>query len=345
MSEPSKFKKLMTIAIPTYNGAATIGNLLDLLLPQCTEEIEVIISDNNSTDGTELLIEQYKKSFHFINYVRNDKNIGPDANYLQCMNMSKGQFIWLISDDDIIIENSLENIIAFLKKNSTISLAYVDTVDFRVKYTGVKNCTQHKPVTTESFITTDKKIFFKYAGRYWGFLSSFIISAEKFHKVENPENFFGTYWLQGYINSMCVAKGNSLLGIIHGPCLGAGIYINSFGYDTALVHGILFKKLLNFMSDECGFDKKQLEESYILKICLLGRHNIIKEKAAGLHLTNKELLFKCAWIYPRAWILLFPTFFVPEYICRITLRLYRKVKGASSKIKITRPNDVISELK
>ena len=48
-------KPLLTIAIPTYNGGNTIQNLLDLLLPQCSDEIEVIISDNCSTDGTDMI--------------------------------------------------------------------------------------------------------------------------------------------------------------------------------------------------------------------------------------------------------------------------------------------------
>ncbi len=41
---------LLTIAVPTYNGEKTIQNLLDLLLPQCVNDIELLISDNCSTD-------------------------------------------------------------------------------------------------------------------------------------------------------------------------------------------------------------------------------------------------------------------------------------------------------
>ena len=49
-------EKLLTIAIPTYNGAKTIANMLEILLPQCDERVEVLISDNASTDDTKLII-------------------------------------------------------------------------------------------------------------------------------------------------------------------------------------------------------------------------------------------------------------------------------------------------
>ena len=42
-------EKLLTIAIPTYNGANTISNMLEILLPQCDERVEILISDNAST--------------------------------------------------------------------------------------------------------------------------------------------------------------------------------------------------------------------------------------------------------------------------------------------------------
>ena len=42
-------EKLLTIAIPTYNGAKTIANMLEILLPQCDERVEVMINDNTST--------------------------------------------------------------------------------------------------------------------------------------------------------------------------------------------------------------------------------------------------------------------------------------------------------
>lgn len=69
-------EKLLTIAIPTYNGANTISNMLEILLPQCDERVEILISDNASTDNTKLIIDKYIEKYENIIYVRNAKNIG-----------------------------------------------------------------------------------------------------------------------------------------------------------------------------------------------------------------------------------------------------------------------------
>ena len=44
-----KNQPVLTIAIPIYNGERTIKNMLDILMPQCNEKIEVLVSDNCST--------------------------------------------------------------------------------------------------------------------------------------------------------------------------------------------------------------------------------------------------------------------------------------------------------
>jgi glycosyltransferase involved in cell wall biosynthesis len=330
-------KPLLTIAIPTYNGGNTIQNLLDLLLPQCSDEIEVIISDNCSTDGTDMIIKKYKEKSCKIIYNRNDRNIGPDANFLKCMRMAKGDFTWLVSDDDIVTEDSVGNIISFLKKNKNVCLVYLTTRDFRGKYNGINECMCHKPEAEIDICTNDKEEFMKYAGYYWGFMSSFICNTSKFNEIPNPEIYYGTFWLQSYIHALCTLGNEIHLGVIKYPCVGAGIYVNTANYDSALVNGVYYKKLIDFMVKNAYFDEKQLNDLYIRRLCLLSRHDIIKEKAAGIKKINKKTLFKCTFKYFRAWITLYPVILIPKFMCSIGLRLYRNKKGLEGKVRINRP--------
>mgnify|MGYP002436757548 len=53
-----KNQPVLTIAIPIYNGERTIKNMLDILMPQCNEKIEVLVSDNCSTDSTPNIIKE-----------------------------------------------------------------------------------------------------------------------------------------------------------------------------------------------------------------------------------------------------------------------------------------------
>ena len=70
MNDTSKLEEstLLTIAIPTYNGARTIGNMLDILLPQINDQVEVLIVDNCSTDNTPQIVKKYMERYNKISY-------------------------------------------------------------------------------------------------------------------------------------------------------------------------------------------------------------------------------------------------------------------------------------
>lgn len=328
---------LLTVAIPTYNGSRTICDMLDILLPQVDDRVEVLVSDNCSTDNIPQIIKKYKESYRKIRYIRNDVNIGPDANFLNALFMAKGKYVLLLSDDDILIENSLVKILDFLEENQDLTLIYLHTVGFHNKYTGLKNCIQPGHRVEENICTKDKKVFMKYAGFYWGFMSSFICSKASFNKIENPERFFGTYWLQSYIHILCSADKEAKLGVVKGPCIGAGAYINVANFDTSLVDGVYYRKMLDFAVEMAGYDKKQLDNLYIRRLCILGKRAVIKEKALGIRKTNVQRLFNCTKKYPKAWIMLYPFIILPTPVCKAAVTIYRKLKKSKGSLRINRP--------
>lgn len=332
-------RPILTIGVPTYNGSATIKNMLDILIPQCDDRVEILISDNCSTDSTPQLIREYKKQYSHIVYSKNDMNVGTDENIIKCLDKADGAFVWLMSDDDIAIDGSVAEILNYLNKHPDIGLLYLTTVHFRGKYMGIESCCTRKPIAESNIYTLNKCEFMYYAGKDWGFLSSFILSKEHYKAIDNPRQYVGTFWLQSYIHTLCAKGYNTHIGVIAKPCVAAGIYGNIANFDSAQVDGVAYKELLDFMSGDNGFDNQQLKRLYCWRMCLLGRHGILKEKSLGIHKLNKKLLFKCMWKYPKAWITLFPFYLVPSGICRIFMKLYRQIKGLHGKVAINRPND------
>ena len=331
---------ILTIAIPTFNGGKTIRRTLDSILTQFDQRIEIIILDNASTDGTDAILLEYKSKYSFIKIYSNKTNIGPDANFLMSMRKSQGQFILLLSDDDVLVENSLLKIVTFLTNNKNISLAYLSTVGFRKEYIDSAHCIDPPLKLENDICTTNKEEFMKYAGYYWGFLSSYICSKRDFEAIKNPEQYFGTYWLQSYIHILCGKKQDALLGLISGPCIGAGRYVSLPGFDSALVNGVYYKKMLDYAVKEAGFNKRQLDKLYVWRICLLGKRDIIKERASGMKKTSIKLLIKCTWRYPEVWIKLYPVFFIPQPICSLGMKIYKKRKKLLGNIEINRPGDI-----
>lgn len=108
-------RPLLTIAIPTYNRAAYLKALLTLLAEQVRAEpkVELIISDNSSPDDTPTVVQEFINRGVLIRYIRNTENIGADANFLQCFEEARGKYIWLFSDDDLILPGALHKIVQY----------------------------------------------------------------------------------------------------------------------------------------------------------------------------------------------------------------------------------------
>lgn len=108
-------KPLLTIAIPTYNRAGCLKELLSVLSEQVKDErrVELIISDNASVDETPSVVQEFADRGLRFRYFRNPENIGPDANFLHCFEQARGKYVWLFSDDDLIVPGGLAKILNY----------------------------------------------------------------------------------------------------------------------------------------------------------------------------------------------------------------------------------------
>jgi len=100
-------KPLVTIAIPTFNRASSyLEETLKNALGQTYENIEILVSDNHSTDRTPEVIDSFSDSR--LRYIRQEKNIGkrPNMNFL--VEHARGDYFLMYHDDDHIEEDFIE---------------------------------------------------------------------------------------------------------------------------------------------------------------------------------------------------------------------------------------------
>ena len=112
-------RPLLTIAIPTWNRAPLLAGLLEVLLGELRHEsrVELLVSDNASTDGTAELLANYQRRGLEMRILRNRSNIGADGNILQCFEEARGKYVWIFSDDDLIQPGSMERVVRVLSGN------------------------------------------------------------------------------------------------------------------------------------------------------------------------------------------------------------------------------------
>ncbi|WP_168232837.1 glycosyltransferase family 2 protein [Pseudomonas veronii] len=110
----SDFECLVSLLVPVYNRKDIIVETLNSALSQTYENIEVIVVDNCSVDGTWELITDLAKTDSRLRIFRNDTNLGPVRNWLRCLEEARGTYGKILWSDDLIASNFLEATLPFL---------------------------------------------------------------------------------------------------------------------------------------------------------------------------------------------------------------------------------------
>jgi len=114
----------VSICIPTYNNADYINETLNSLLNQSCHNVEIIISNNASTDNTDQIVNEYLSNYNNIKYNVNSLNIGYVGNIKSCVDISSGNFIAIYHSDDIYHETIVEKELQVLLNNPDIDAVF-----------------------------------------------------------------------------------------------------------------------------------------------------------------------------------------------------------------------------
>jgi len=122
---------LLSIYIPTFNRANMLKSAIFSLIPQIKKTgdlVELIISDNYSTDHTQQVVEWGKQHIP-IRYFKNPRNMGFTYNLIKPISENAlGEFGWIIGDDDIVIETAVNVILNIIRSNETFDYFFVNNV-------------------------------------------------------------------------------------------------------------------------------------------------------------------------------------------------------------------------
>lgn len=135
-------QRILTIAIPTYNRCGfLVENLKSIEKMICDlnakDKIEVLISDNCSTDDTENKVEaMLKETTLRITYHRNEKNVGPVINIVNFFAKVKTKYMLLLGDDDFISKEYLGRVLECLKNNVGCIIPSYFNVDLKGRNIG-----------------------------------------------------------------------------------------------------------------------------------------------------------------------------------------------------------------
>lgn len=171
-------EKILTIGIPTYNRKNQLTNCLNRICPLITGEVQVLVIDNGSDkyDFSEF-IKPYVDKYGVIAY-QNKKNVGIDANQAKVFEMCDTKWLWMLGDDDFIMENAIADVLMIIKQNSNAIYINLNS-NFVGTVSGIKGFAEAMKLK-------------------WAYGHSFFIS-ECLHNIEAASS--DIYWHYRYLSS------------------------------------------------------------------------------------------------------------------------------------------------
>ena len=113
----------VSILIPVFNGEKFLPECLNSILDQDFTDLEILVADDASTDGSATLIESYAARDQRIRWWKNSKNLGLGANWNSCLRAARGDYIKYVLQDDILLSPATVGLmVAELENNATVTL-------------------------------------------------------------------------------------------------------------------------------------------------------------------------------------------------------------------------------
>lgn len=198
----------ISICIPQYNRIKYLLQSLDLITLQTYPDIEVVVSDDCSTDDTQERLQALRGSYKYpLVYHRNDKNMGYDANYRKCIELANGEYCIVIGNDDSIFgEGSIAFLSKFLIENNRPEIGFSNFVSAG----NTAEITKRAKQTAVLGSGTD--VAMKYYSSF-SFVGGLVYKKDAFTRF-NTSKHDGSIYAQMYMASVMIASGCRLFSIM-----------------------------------------------------------------------------------------------------------------------------------
>lgn len=120
---------LVTLGMPVFNERAFIAETLENLQQQTYPNLEILIADNGSTDGTEAVCREFSARDPRIRYVRHGTNLGQPANFNYLAQHASGPYFCWVSGHDVLDQTFVADCVRVLESDPRVVLAYPRTMN------------------------------------------------------------------------------------------------------------------------------------------------------------------------------------------------------------------------
>jgi glycosyltransferase involved in cell wall biosynthesis len=182
----------LSICIATLNRAALIGQTLDSIVSQLTEQVEIVIVDGASTDNTEEIVLSYRQRYANVRYTRLAQKGGVDQDYSRAVDLAAGEYCWLFSDDDIIKPGAIDTVLGVLQTSPGLVIVNAEVQNADLTQTLKPSCLELTQNTTYTKDEADR--LFRDAGNYLSFIGCVVVRRSLWG-ARDKKSYYGTLFV------------------------------------------------------------------------------------------------------------------------------------------------------
>ncbi|MGU3362276.1 glycosyltransferase family 2 protein [Methylobacterium sp. M6A4_1b] len=331
---------VISICIPTYNRAGMLTELLDSIIAQGMEdEIEVVVSDDASPDGTVAMAESYRGRIKNFVLIAQPTNLGLDANFLAVVAAATGDYVWLMGDDDRLEPGGLARVLGAIRRWPGVSGLTLGVIDYDVTLrhpTGVR----HTPPTQ---LIVDAATLFATIGDLLGFMSALVIDRAKWNAVASDPRIaaFKNYYVQVYIIGRVFERFGQW-GVVQEPCVGFRSdndqFKTKFGWldrlkiDVAGYDQIASALFAHQPQARTAF-RRRIFDSHVMARLNNAKLGSVRTAAS---ISAIRYLYRPYRTMPRYWTRAVPTLLAPRWSIRIARVAYQRLSQNSGAARARR---------
>jgi abequosyltransferase len=205
----------LSICIPTYNFGPFIGETLESIVPQATDEVEVVVVDGASTDNTEEVVRNFQVRLPNLSYHRLEKKGGIDHDLARTVALARGDFCWLLSSDDVLAPGAVARVLNELSARHAVYLCTRTECDrFLTPFHDQRWLSDD--VHDRTFTFREPSDFIDYfqkarsIGALFSYVSSIIVERNRWNRVPFPDELNGSNYAHVAVLFTILKQGGAL---------------------------------------------------------------------------------------------------------------------------------------
>ena len=312
-----KQRPLISICIPTYNQPDSVRNFLQLLEPQLSDAVEIVIQDDSPDNATERIVQAFAQRIP-IRYFHRKKE-GIDKAILSLTKEARGTYVWWFGDD-VVAPDGLKQVLQILTEHPDITFLYANSQEINKQ----ELVFPHR----ESEFFSNRNEVIEYLTSFLGFITATIFKREKaLEALAEAKQFVGTAWVNLFIILSVLSQDGSYY-FLRGPIFFSARrdFSKPTWYDALEVFSVhLFHVFIHFSKQ---FSPASIHRvlNYTFAGCAKG---IFVQRAKGFHhglgsdVVSLWTLAQLYWRFSAFWRSL-PLLVSPRWLDAFLYKTYKE---------------------